>query len=57
LFCIALVSRIKKEERRRRAGNEMKIANGNFQLYKFLKIFQKRAKTSGDSVERSEEHI
>jgi hypothetical protein len=31
LFCIARLSRIEKEERRRRAWTEMK-ANGNFQL-------------------------
>jgi hypothetical protein len=31
LFCIARLSRIEKEERRRRALTEMK-ANGNFQL-------------------------
>jgi hypothetical protein len=31
LFCIALLARIQKEERRRRAWTEMK-ANGNFQF-------------------------
>ena len=44
LFCIARLSRIEKEERRRRAWTEMK-ANGNFQLKNNLKkTLKKRPK-------------
>jgi hypothetical protein len=45
LFCIARLSRIEEEERRRRAWTEMK-ANGNFQLKKNLekKFIKKRPK-------------